>query len=70
MLEKYLKSIVWMAQNQDKISDMILSDFNRLEVEFDAWVATQKQDDQNCIESTIKAVRTVLKVFTNAKILK
>jgi hypothetical protein len=69
MLIKYIKSIEWITKNEAKMSPNILRDFERFEAEFDAWAAARPVADQNCIESTIKAVRMVLKVFPKAKIL-
>ncbi len=69
MLKRYLDSIIWITKNESKMTPNIWNDFHRLEADFDAWVATQTEDIKQCIESTIKAVRLVIKVFPECKIL-
>jgi hypothetical protein len=58
-----------MAKNESKITPKIKADFEAFSGSFWAWAATQDEDDQFCIKSTIEAVGSVLKVFPKARIL-
>ena len=69
MLKRFLEATDWTMKNPEKMTGDVLRRFETLSEQFDAWVARLPAHDQNCVESTIQAVRMVLQVFPKAKIL-